>query len=125
MGTLTGKTAVVTGSTSGIGLAYARAFAGAGANIVLNGMGTPADIEKERAAIESDFKVKAVHSPADMTKPAEIAGMIEHWNAGARDVHLSMRHKEWLERPQPGETMVTYDLTGDGSETFDDKQEQK
>src|SRR3978361_2310075 len=76
MGTLTGKTAVVTGSTSGIGLAYARAFAGAGANIVINGMGAAADIEKERAAIESDFKVKAIHSPADMTKPAEIAGMI-------------------------------------------------
>ena len=53
MGTLTGKTAVVTGSTSGIGLAYARAFAGAGANIVLNGMGAPADIEKERAGIET------------------------------------------------------------------------
>src|SRR3977135_1239386 len=69
MGTLTGKTAVVTGSTSGIGLAYARAFASAGANIVLNGMGAPADIEKERAAIETDFKVKALHSPADMTKP--------------------------------------------------------
>src|ERR1700693_3187306 len=76
MGTLTGKTAVVTGSTSGIGLAYARSFAGAGANIVLNGMGAPADIEKERAAIETDFKVKAVHSPADMTKAAEIADMI-------------------------------------------------
>jgi NTE family protein len=52
-------------------------------------------------------------------------GMIEHWNAGARDVHLSMRHKDWLERPQSDETMVTYDLTGDGTETFDDKQEQK
>src|ERR1700716_3783218 len=47
-------------------------------------------------------------------------GMVEHWNAGARDVHLSMRHKDWLERPQSGETMVTYDLTGDGSETLDD-----
>jgi 3-hydroxybutyrate dehydrogenase len=76
MATLTGKTAVVTGSTSGIGLAYARAFAGAGANIVLNGMGAPADIEKERSAIETDFKVKAVHSPADMSKPAEIGEMI-------------------------------------------------
>src|SRR6202022_4593873 len=76
MGTLTGKTAVVTGSTSGIGLAYARAFAGAGTNIVLNGMGAPADIEKERSRIETDFKAKAVHSPADMTKPAEIADMV-------------------------------------------------
>src|SRR5437773_6364324 len=76
MGTLKGKTAVVTGSTSGIGLAYARAFAGAGANIVINGFGSPEDIEKERAKIESDFGVKAVYSPADMTKPAEIAGMI-------------------------------------------------
>jgi len=76
MGNLTGKTAVVTGSTSGIGLAYARAFASAGANIVLNGMGAPSDIEKERSSIETDFEVKAVHSPADMTKPAEIAGMI-------------------------------------------------
>ena len=51
MGTLKGKTAVVTGSTSGIGLAYARAFAGAGANVVINGMGVPADIERERSGI--------------------------------------------------------------------------
>ena len=47
-------------------------------------------------------------------------GMVEHWSAGTRDVHLSMRHKDWLERPQSGETMVTYDLTGDGTETLDD-----
>src|ERR1700732_4102646 len=40
-------------------------------------------------------------------------GMVEHWGAGVRDVHLSMRHKDWLERPQSDETMVTYDLTGD------------
>jgi NTE family protein len=40
-------------------------------------------------------------------------GMVEHWGAGERDVHLSMRHKEWLELPQSGETMMTYDLTGD------------
>jgi NTE family protein len=43
-------------------------------------------------------------------------GMVEHWGAGVRDVHLSMRHKDWLERPQSGETMVTYDLTGDSPE---------
>src|SRR5271163_498509 len=76
MGILTGKNAVVTGSTSGIGLAYARAFAGAGANVVINGFGAPADIEKERSAIETDYKVKALYSAADMTKPAEIADMI-------------------------------------------------
>jgi len=49
--------------------------------------------------------------------------MVEHWNAGVRDVHLSMRHKEWLERPQSGETMVTYDLTGDEGETPPKNQE--
>jgi len=76
MNILKGKVAVVTGSTSGIGLAYARAFAGAGANIVLNGMGAPADVEKERSAIESDFGVKAVYSSADMAKPNEIAELI-------------------------------------------------
>ena len=41
--------------------------------------------------------------------------MVEHWDAGVRDVHQSMNHKDWLERPQSGETMVTYDLTQDGS----------
>ena len=76
MDILKDKTAVVTGSTSGIGLACARAFAGAGANIVLNGIGAPADIEKERSAIESDFGVKAIYSPADMSNPREIAEMI-------------------------------------------------
>ncbi len=49
--------------------------------------------------------------------------MVEHWNAGVRDVHLSMRHKEWLERPQSGETMVTYDLTGEEGAAPTNKQE--
>jgi 3-hydroxybutyrate dehydrogenase len=73
---LQSKTAVVTGSTSGIGLAIARALAKEGANVLINGFGKPEDIEKERAAIESEFGVKCIHSPADMTKPAEIAAMI-------------------------------------------------
>ena len=50
-------------------------------------------------------------------------GMVEHWGAGERDVYLSMRHKDWLERPQSGETMVTYDLTGDATDAPDGKQE--
>jgi NTE family protein len=49
--------------------------------------------------------------------------MVEHWGAGVRDVHLSMRHKEWLERPQSGETMVTYDLAGEDSKAPAGKQE--
>ena len=73
---LKGKSAVVTGSTSGIGLAIARALAQDGANVMINGFGDKAAIEKERAGIEKDFGVKAVYSPADMTKPAEIADMI-------------------------------------------------
>src|SRR5215217_153844 len=52
-------------------------------------------------------------------------GVVEHWSAGARDVHLSMRRSEWLERPQSGETMVTYDLTADGTATLEGKQESK
>src|SRR6202790_380796 len=52
-------------------------------------------------------------------------GMVEHWGAGVRDVHLSMRHKEWLERPQSDETMVTYDLAADSHEPPGDKQESK
>src|SRR5437660_2277451 len=74
---LNGKTAVVTGSTSGIGLAIARALAEAGANVALNGFGDAAEIEKTRGGIEKEFKVKALYDGADMTKPAEIAAMIK------------------------------------------------
>jgi 3-hydroxybutyrate dehydrogenase len=72
-----GKSAVVTGSTSGIGLAIAQALAGAGANVTINGFGDKAAIEAERAGIEKTYGVKAAYSPADMTKPAEIADMIK------------------------------------------------
>ncbi len=73
---LSGKTAVVTGSTSGIGLATARALAKEGASLVINGFGEAAQIEKTRAALESEFGVQALYHGADMRKPAEIAGMI-------------------------------------------------
>jgi 3-hydroxybutyrate dehydrogenase len=74
---LKSRNAVITGSTSGIGLAYAKALAGAGANVMINGFGKPEDIEKERSAIEHDFGVTALYSPADMTKPDQIKGMID------------------------------------------------
>jgi len=74
---LKGKSALVTGSTSGIGLAIARAMAAQGANVTINGFGDAAAIEKERSGIEKEFAVKAVYSPADMTKPAEIADMVK------------------------------------------------
>jgi 3-hydroxybutyrate dehydrogenase len=74
---LKGKSVLVTGSTSGIGLAIARAFAKEGANLTINGFGDKAAIEQERAGIEKAFGVQAIYSPADMTKPAEIAEMIK------------------------------------------------
>jgi 3-hydroxybutyrate dehydrogenase len=73
---LKGKTALISGSTSGIGLATARALAQDGANVILNGFGDKAEIEKLRAGIEKSFGVKARYSAADMTKPVEIADMV-------------------------------------------------
>jgi len=78
--TLQGKTALVTGSTSGIGLAIAKGFADAGLNIVLNGFGDADKIEEERKAIEAKG-VKAIYSGADMTKPDEIAAMVKEAEA--------------------------------------------
>lgn len=71
-----GKTALITGSTSGIGLGIAKAFAENGINIVMNGFGDEAEIEKERRMI-ADRGVKCLYNGADMTKPAAIEAMIK------------------------------------------------
>jgi 3-hydroxybutyrate dehydrogenase len=73
---LKGKTALVTGSTSGIGLALATALAREGANVVLNGFGEAAEIEKTRAGLARAHGVAVTYSPADMTKADEIAAMV-------------------------------------------------
>ncbi len=82
------RNAIITGSTSGIGLAIARAFAAEGANITINGFGEAAAIEAERAGIEADFGVACRYSPADMSKPAEIAGMVSEAEAAFGSVDI-------------------------------------
>ncbi len=74
---LDGKAAVITGSTSGIGLGYARALAAEGCTVLLNGFGDAAEIESSRSALENDFGVKAIYHGADMRKPDEIKAMID------------------------------------------------
>jgi 3-hydroxybutyrate dehydrogenase len=73
---LKGKSAVVTGSTSGIGLAMATSLAKAGCGVMLNGLGDAGEIEKVRSGLAKAANTKVVFSPADMTKPDQIRGMI-------------------------------------------------
>jgi 3-hydroxybutyrate dehydrogenase len=74
---LKGKTAIVTGSTSGIGLGIARALGGAGANLLLNGFGDASEIEALRAGLAQDFGVKVAYDGADMSKPDQIHAMVK------------------------------------------------
>lgn len=76
-GELAGKNAIVTGSTSGIGLGIAKAFAEAGMNVMLNGFGDAREIDRTRATLEDDYGVTAAYSGADMSKPDEIVAMVE------------------------------------------------
>lgn len=71
-----GKNAVITGSTSGIGLGIANAFCGAGINVMLNGFGEPGEIEAIRTGLQEAHGVKVIYSGADMSKPDQIRGMI-------------------------------------------------
>ncbi|WP_426019570.1 3-hydroxybutyrate dehydrogenase [Brevundimonas sp. DWR2-3-1b1] len=76
IGDLKGQVAIVTGSTSGIGLALARAVAAGGGDVVLNGLGDPAEIERTRADLEAWSGVRVRYHPADMTRGEEIADMV-------------------------------------------------
>jgi 3-hydroxybutyrate dehydrogenase len=80
---LAGKVAVVTGSTSGIGLGIARALADAGADVVINGLGQPDDIERVLAELERDFpRSRVVYNGANLKKGDEAAGLVEQTIAG-------------------------------------------
>jgi 3-hydroxybutyrate dehydrogenase len=77
MSDLRGQVAIVTGSTSGIGQAMAKALAEQGCNVVINGFGDPHTIETERAEIANAYGVEIKYHGADMTKPEEIADMVD------------------------------------------------
>src|SRR3546814_2481125 len=87
---LKGKTAIVTGSTSGIGLAYAQALAAEGAQVMINGFGDAAEIEKERPALEKTSG-KALYDAADMTKPDALAAIEQrcHDELGGPDIVIA------------------------------------
>ncbi|MCL2427914.1 MAG: 3-hydroxybutyrate dehydrogenase [Alphaproteobacteria bacterium] len=85
---LQGKTALVTGSTSGIGLGIARELASQGAAIMLNGFGNPGEIEQLRRELGEAFAVKSCYAAADMSEPAEIRDLIAqtHAELGSLDI---------------------------------------
>lgn len=85
---LKGKSAVVTGSTSGIGLGIARALAGQGVNLMLNGFGDAAEIEKLRAGLAAEFGVTVLYDGADMSKGEAIAAFIKKAEAGLGGVDI-------------------------------------
>ncbi|HEV2302190.1 MAG TPA: 3-hydroxybutyrate dehydrogenase [Stellaceae bacterium] len=74
---LQGKTAIVTGSTSGIGLGIAEALAAAGCKLMLNGFGDRDEIEKLRAGLAAKHRVEAAYAPADVSRPAEIRDLVQ------------------------------------------------
>ena len=85
---LTGKTAIVTGSTSGIGLAIARALAGEGASVVLNGFGDADEIEAIRAELATASGAPVLYDSADMRAPDEIADLVARTVAATGGVDI-------------------------------------
>jgi 3-hydroxybutyrate dehydrogenase len=99
---LSGRTAVITGSTSGIGLGIAQALAARGVNILLNGFGEPGEIDRIVSELTGMYGIGVEYSGADMSKPLDIARMIELANArfGAVDIlvnNAGIQHVEAVE----------------------------
>ena len=89
--TLRGKSALVTGSTSGIGLGIAEAFAREGVNLVINGFGDAKEIEQLRQRLETEHQITALYDGADMSKPDQIRAMVQRGidRFGAIDVLIN------------------------------------
>jgi 3-hydroxybutyrate dehydrogenase len=117
-GELAGKNAIVTGSTSGIGLGIARAFGASGMNVMLNGFGNQEEIERTRLTLEEDFHVATAYSAADMSKPDEINTMIDQARKafGRVDVlvnNAGIQHVEAIETFPPArwDAIIAIDLS--------------
>ncbi|MBI5484295.1 MAG: 3-hydroxybutyrate dehydrogenase [Deltaproteobacteria bacterium] len=115
---LKGKTALVTGSTSGIGLGIARSLAGQGCNIMLNGLGDPAKIEAVRSELEAEFGIRAGFHGADMTRPDEIAALVKTStvNFGGIDIlvnNAGVQHTSPIEAfpPERWATIIAINLS--------------
>ena len=103
MNNLKGQVAVITGSTSGIGLAFARTVALCGGDVVLNGLGDADAIEKTRADLATETGVRILYHPADMTNPDEIADLVAtaHRELGRVDIlvnNAGIQHVEAVEK---------------------------
>jgi len=87
-GALRGRAAIVTGSTSGIGLGIAQALAAEGADIVLNGFGEPAAIQKLVSSMEKRHEVRVIFSGADISKVEEVQEMVRYAGKALRSVDI-------------------------------------
>lgn len=85
---LKGKVAIVTGSTSGIGLGIATSLAAQGADVMLNGFGDPGAIEQTRRQLQVQHGIMAGYSPADMSKPAEVRELVAKTRADLGPVDI-------------------------------------